>query len=440
MIYLIQVTVYSALLYAVYLLILKNRASHDWNRLYLLLCATLPLIIPLIRIPAFFNSMPLNTGALNILLPEVSVFSKNNATANHFDNNWSNIIVTTYVLVSLGILCWTAIQYIIFRRFVNKNKYEVLNGVKVLLDTQTGPGSFLNYVFFPGNEINPAIFEHELAHIRLKHSRDILFIRLLQAVFWPNLMLYIILKELKIVHEFQADTYAVKNKESYITTLLNDTFSTSQFYLSHTFFYHPLKRRIMMLQKSPISRNKLRMAMLKTGIIATTLLAAGVYLQSCKPQPNKKGVSNDTTMEFVSVPDTARVKLTEERTDLPKPKVFNTTIDPSKQLHIDRQRTVFDHVEKMPQADSDLSEFLSKNIKYPESARKMSIQGKVFVKFIVNENGDIINPIILHSPDAVLSTEALRVIKMMPKWKPGEQNGKKVAVYFILPITFKLDN
>jgi len=63
----------------------------------------------------------------------------------------------------------------------------------------------------------------------------------------------------------------------------------------------------------------------------------------------------------------------------------------------------------------------------------------VIVRFTVNENGDIITPVILRSVDPDLDAEALRIVSSMPKWTPGEKDGKKVAVYFTLPIEFKLD-
>jgi len=64
----------------------------------------------------------------------------------------------------------------------------------------------------------------------------------------------------------------------------------------------------------------------------------------------------------------------------------------------------------------------------------------VIVKFIVDENGNVLQPVVLSSPDQSLSDETIRVMNTMPKWTPGENKGKKVAVYFVLPVVFKLDN
>ena len=95
-------------------------------------------------------------------------------------------------------------------------------------------------------------------------------------------------------------------------------------------------------------------------------------------------------------------------------------------------------VDKMPEPPFDVSQYLAKNIKYPEAARKKKIEGRVTVRFTVDKDGNIVNANILRSPDEMLAKEALSVVSQMPKWQPGEQNGKKVAVYFTLPIVFKL--
>jgi len=92
-----------------------------------------------------------------------------------------------------------------------------------------------------------------------------------------------------------------------------------------------------------------------------------------------------------------------------------------------------------PHAPYDINIFLSQNLHYPESARKMGIEGRVIVRFIVDENGNIRQPEMIRSPDSSLTNEAMRVMKLMPKWIPGKNGGKFVALAFTMPIIFKLD-
>ncbi|MBA3827455.1 MAG: TonB family protein [Taibaiella sp.] len=100
--------------------------------------------------------------------------------------------------------------------------------------------------------------------------------------------------------------------------------------------------------------------------------------------------------------------------------------------------SVFTYVEQMPSPPYDLNNYLSKTIKYPEEAQKSAIDGRVIIKFVVNEDGSISNAEVIRTLDPYCDKEAIRVINNMPIWKPGKQNGKAVKVYFTLPITFRL--
>ncbi len=432
MTYLLQVTIYSALLYAIYFAVLKDHASHNWNRAYLLLSAALPLVIPYIKIPGLYNAMPATTTALNVLLPEIRVSTLPGNYAGPAAS-YNTILLVLYCVVVLLLCCRMAFQYLMLRRFVNQNASTTVDNIKVMLNTEAGPGSFGRHIFLPGKEIDPAIFEHELAHIKLKHSRDIIFMRLLQALYWPNVLLYVINRELKIVHEFQADAYAVRDKENYISTLLNDVFSTNRFALAHTFFYHPLKRRVMMLQKTPVVGKKLRTTILKTVLSATFMLSAIVYLQSCKQQA-------ETPLQ----PATQTKKT-----------VFDTINAGSGEL--EGHREVLNSAEVMPAPDYDLVQYLSQHLKYPQTSKDLKIEAKVFVEFVVDENGKInsatcesgtgsqgqdrliAGPMYKFKAFQELCDESIKVVSAMPAWKPGRQNGKNVAVHFVLPINWKLN-
>ena len=102
---------------------------------------------------------------------------------------------------------------------------------------------------------------------------------------------------------------------------------------------------------------------------------------------------------------------------------------------------IFMVVEEMPEFPGGMAEclkFLGKNIKYPTIAQENGVQGRVIVQFVVNQDGSIVDPVVVRSVDPYLDKEALRVIKTMPKWKPGKQRGKAVRVKYTVPVTFKL--
>ena len=90
-------------------------------------------------------------------------------------------------------------------------------------------------------------------------------------------------------------------------------------------------------------------------------------------------------------------------------------------------------------SDAALLNYFSRNLRYPAMARENNIQGKVILKFVVNENGEVSQPKVLRGVSAGCTEEALRVLKNMPKWKPGRHGGRNVKVYFTLPVSFKLN-
>ncbi len=102
----------------------------------------------------------------------------------------------------------------------------------------------------------------------------------------------------------------------------------------------------------------------------------------------------------------------------------------------------FTRVESMPEfpgGQQALLKYLAENIKYPVIAQENGIQGRVICQFVVNRDGSIVDvEVVRTGGDASLDKEAIRVIKAMPKWKPGQQRGKAVRVKYTLPVTFRL--
>ena len=102
---------------------------------------------------------------------------------------------------------------------------------------------------------------------------------------------------------------------------------------------------------------------------------------------------------------------------------------------------VFEVVEEMPEFPGGVDammEYLQKELRYPESAKEKGIQGRVTVQFIIDKEGNVTNSKVTRSVDKDMDAEAIRLVKAMPKWKPGKQRGKAVRVKYTVPVTFKL--
>jgi protein TonB len=100
---------------------------------------------------------------------------------------------------------------------------------------------------------------------------------------------------------------------------------------------------------------------------------------------------------------------------------------------------VVENMPIFPGGDLGLMKYIQKNVKYPPIAKEYNITGKVYVSFIVDKTGSVTNVKIVRGVDKTLDAEALRVVKSLPKYKPGKQRGKAVRVMFTIPINFTLN-
>ena len=108
---------------------------------------------------------------------------------------------------------------------------------------------------------------------------------------------------------------------------------------------------------------------------------------------------------------------------------------------VDLENTVFFIVEEMPEfpgGEEELLKFVTENTKYPEVAKEKKIQGKVFVQFVINKDGNVEDVKLAKGVDPLLDEAAMNIVKSMPQWKPGKQRGQYVKVSFTIPINFQL--
>ena len=115
---------------------------------------------------------------------------------------------------------------------------------------------------------------------------------------------------------------------------------------------------------------------------------------------------------------------------------------PVQTINVQSNDSVYQIVDEMPQfqgGDQAMFTYLSENIKYPEEAKDKGIAGRVFISFVVEKDGSVSNVEVKRGIGGGCDDEAVRVVKAMPKWKPGKKDGKPVRVSYMLPIVFKLD-
>jgi len=104
----------------------------------------------------------------------------------------------------------------------------------------------------------------------------------------------------------------------------------------------------------------------------------------------------------------------------------------------DKPANIVEQMPQFPGGESALLNFIKENLKYPKASSAAGIEGRVIIRFVVNREGSVTNVTVIRGLDSLCNDEAVRVVKMMPKWKPGMQQNSPVSVYYTLPIAYKL--
>lgn len=451
--YFLVTNCYGFLFYGMYHLLLKGRRSHTWNRIYFLAISPLVLLLPLIRLN--ITSLPDADVAHTLktfMLPEV-ILKPDSTMVNvpwYADFSPGSVIYIAYTCIASILLLRLAYRFTYLWLFLRKQKFISNEGYRLALDTGIGPASFGSTILLPSSEIDNNILTHEKAHMYYRHHYDKLFMELLKCFFFPVIPLWLIYKELAMIHEFQADAFACTNKQNYARILLSEHLNIPKHYLLQSFFHHPLKRRIQMLHRNDATKGN-RLAKTIVLISSVMLISTIIYAQSMQQKRKQKtqAPAEQTVAATLNAPsdqaapiasNTAPVSSLAQENEQPAQEHLyedNAEIQQEKAAAATQEK-IYVSVDDMPEPSVDVMKFLAENIQYPSEARKDSIEGRTITRFVISEEGKIRDIVIQRSLGAAFDKEVLRVLNMMPDWKPGEIEGKPVSIYYTLPITFKL--
>ena len=311
------------------------------------------------------------------------------------------------------------------------------DNVVVFVDRGYSPFSFFNLVFInevtlPANSLQ-TILEHEQVHISQHHTVDLILVELATILQWFNPIIWLAGREMKSIHEYLADEGVLQNgisRPGYQQMILDETMGIRVNNLTNNFNVSLLKKRIAMMTKS-----KSKTWAKSKVLIALPVLLVLLFLLTAR------SYSNSDVLKVTGSPVFAPVYLTSG----PDPVIQDK---PKKESQIKyvapvvAGKEVYTVVEKQPSypgGQDGYRKFLIENIKYPEEAMKNKVMGTVYITFVVEKDGAVTNVKVLRGIGSGCDEEAVRVVKMMPNWNPGENKGQPVAVQYNLPINFKLD-
>lgn len=428
-IYLIKINVALVLLYGFYRLTVSRDTFFGLRRLTLWLIYAVALMVPALNLEYWVRDTPAMAGMAHVYADTFYPVVVVKAQASGI--TWMDMLLGIYwvgvAVLSLR-LVWQLFS--IIRLVVISRKQEVEGIMVHLLKGEGSPFSFFRWVFmYPstleGRQLHE-VMVHECTHVSGLHSLDTLFSELFSIACWFNPFAWLMKQEVRMNLEYLADESVLSDgnaRKSYQYHLLGLAYRqpNESTKIANNFNLLPLKKRIKMMNKRRTS---------EIGKAKYLLFAplAGVLLMVS----NIESVAREIGEQ---IPEVAEVQQKAEQAAEEKVKTKPQT-DTTK-----KKKTWVCMPETMPQFPGGklmLMKYLADNIKYPASAVKAKKQGRVIVIFIVQKDGSVTHAKIAKSIDPELDAEALRIVKGMPKWTPGTQNGKPVSVRYMVPVKFSL--
>ena len=360
---------------------------------------------------------------------------------------WGLIYLIPVVWMTLRLM-WQ-VAYIIYLRCTCPSSFMGEEALFYRYPRPCSPFSFGPWIFLHPDGMDKQtlkeVLVHEQTHVRGWHTLDIIVAQLFCILFWWNPATWVLRREVRLNLEFIADAAVIGklvDKRTYQYRLLGFATQTNVATITNNFNVLPLKRRIVMMNLRRTGRTGMMKYILFVPVAATLLLLSNVDALA------------RTIGEEVQSP-------------------INGVIDMVTTTTTDDGEPIFVKVEKMPQfpgGEEAFYKFLYEHIKYPAIAQECGFVGQLYVQFVIEQDGRITHveavdtlpftkdatyvlPVIVkqHKKGSVSSTEietettdpslkweAVRVVSLMPRWKPGEQNGKKVRVRYTLPVSFML--
>jgi TonB family protein len=436
--YLVLVNIYLVLFYVFYIVLLSKETFFQLNRVYLVSAALLSFFIPMIQSDWVKNLFITQKVGYTIYSSPVLLYRFKPIQDTHI--TIGQIVVLIYLIGIAFLMMRFLWQIIALNKMMNKPQSEVAY-------------SFFKKVKLGNHSENQdVIAAHENVHANQWHSADVLIMEAVMIINWFNPVVYLYRYAIKHIHEYIADRQAVKSgtdKAEYALILLSQTFNAPAHQLVNPFFNKSLlKQRILMLQKSKSQRVALVKYFLSAPLFILMLILSSATVNNSKTirlfntkfqSVLLKPANEIATIRFDKTSaKNGLVRVNTTLIDTPvRKKMLTITIDDTSK----KTGPVFTSVEQVPGFPGGLDAFytfLGKNIKYPQEMRDKNVQGRVIIRFVVEQDGSLTNFKIVRDPGYGAGEEALRVLSMSPKWVPGTQNGKAVRVMYSVPVNFTL--
>lgn len=480
-----------ALLYIPYMLLLRKESFFRLNRMILLLILLLSLVLPALDIHhlAWEGLAPVQTvlrpsaaeadvrPATAVLLPEVTVHPGVETAASRSPWQWVSVL---FALVMAGVALWHVYQVARMGVVVRRGSlwHQTRGGAHIYCHAdEVSPYSWMGSVVINERDYREngrEILLHEMAHVRARHSWDLLFLALVQTLQWWNPLVYILGGSLRDVHEYQADDSVLRHGVSvraYQLLLIKKVVGSGSYAFANNFDHSLIIKRITMMQKSKSSKWMCG-KVLYILPVATLALSAFATAGPSRSAANPEGEVSTLTLNGQAK---ARESATAARQSA------DSTLQSIKaSADYCENPAVKPH---FPGEGHAIWEFIGRTVRYPDVAVKNGVQGIVIVDFLVGKDGTISDVHVMIGKDRkkehtattlrgvmmtaspkdstawnkgqtedekaanqagvdAIKAEAVRIVKTMPKWVPGYKDKAKTRPCITpmrIPVTFRLN-
>lgn len=385
-------------------LFLSSEKMHRFNRLVLLLSCLGSFVLPLCIITVH-RALPLLEIVENV--EDLSAPAASGEEAGR--SIWEYLLISIYWLGVSCVLARTMAGVISVLKLIKSCRCHITpEGDELMIsDADIPPFSWMKWIVMSSKDLesgNKHILEHEKAHVRLRHSLDVLLMDLISAFQWFNPAIWLLRRDLRAIHEFEADDSVLKGGadiKEYQYSLIRKAVSASGYSITNSFNHSIFKNRITMMSKPKASV----MRGLKV-LYIIPLICGSLALNARTVVDYSGNVSDDKVSE-----------------------------SPANQ----QQNVVPDERPKFNGGDAnEFAKWVMDNLYYPEEAKRDSLSGRVMVGFTVGKDGKVANVKVLRGVCESLDKEALRVVQASPDWTPGKKDGEAIDVTFTFPVEFRI--
>lgn len=462
-VYSLKVSVFLIAFYLMFKSLMSRETLHRANRYLILGSIGLSFVLPLWHIT--LNAAPghaVTAAELSqsvVWLEEVIV---GGGASHSFD--WRALAVVAFY-AGIGVCLLRMIVSIIgVLRVIRRGERQTLpdGTVLVITDDEQAPFSWVKYIIInrkDHDENLQEILTHEQAHIRCRHSIDVLVCDVFCCLQWFNPAMWLLRRELCAVHEYEADKAVLDsgiNAKQYQILLIKKAAGGKWYSIANSFNHSKLKYRITMMSRKKSSGWTMAKALYVLPIAAFAAIAfancSKTESENTQDFTYDKNVlqylPKDRSVKFVGYNlDGTECVLVKEadgkvrRLSADEMGVKGISIPlENREIPEDEIFVIVEEMPEFPGGEEELRKYIAEHVQYPEDAKVQKQEGKVFIKFVIDKEGNVRDAEIVNGTRfESLNNEALRVIKSMPQWKPGKQRGQNVNVSFVVPINFQLN-